>query len=241
MINLISKGAAVRVTTTTAEAIDYTLSYEKTILGDKKTLAASGVISTATTTTLIGTSGTPINNTFFYLSIYEMYFYNKGSSSNTIQIKAYDFTTTWTVTPAFTIEAGECLHYSNGTWEIIGAAGLNPIPKVTGTRKILGQVRPSATEGALYTCPSNTSTSVETITICNTAASDGTFRLSVSVGGGSTANTDYIYYDTPILANSTAVLGADGKAFVNLSASDVIRVTPSSSDIVFMASGEEFA
>lgn len=104
------------------------------------------------------------------------------------------------------------------------------------TYKNLGQSAPSATtETTLYTVPSATSAIVSTIVVCNRAASSGTFRISVAVGGGATANKDYLYYDVTIPANDsfTATLG------LTLAATDTIKVYASSADMSFSAWGSE--
>ena len=105
------------------------------------------------------------------------------------------------------------------------------------TLKILGQVAPSATtETTLYTVPGSTSTTISTLVVCNRGTA-ATFRVSVSVGGGATANKDYLYYDLAIPANDTfgATLG------ITLAATDVVRVYASTTDLSFAAFGVEVA
>jgi hypothetical protein len=74
---------------------------------------------------------------------------------------------------------------------------------------------------------------------CNRGASAATFRVSISVGGGATANKDYIYYDLTIAAYDSFLL--DSLLGLNLSATDVVRVYASSADMSFNLSGEEYA
>jgi hypothetical protein len=72
--------------------------------------------------------------------------------------------------------------------------------------KILGQSSPSATtETDLYTVPAATSTVCSSISICNRGATQTTFRVSISQGGGATANKDYIYYDVTLAGNDTFI------------------------------------
>ena len=105
------------------------------------------------------------------------------------------------------------------------------------TWKVLGQAAPSATtETDLYTVPGSTSTTISSLMVCNRGSS-ATFRVSVSVGGGATANKDYLYYDLAIPANDTfgATLG------ITLAATDVVRVYASTTDLSFAAFGVEVA
>lgn len=102
--------------------------------------------------------------------------------------------------------------------------------------KVLGQVAPLATtETLLYTCPASTGTAISTFVICNRAATPSTFRVSVAVGGGATANKDYIYYDVILAGNDTfaATFG------VTLSATDKVQTYASSANLSFSIFGEE--
>lgn len=104
------------------------------------------------------------------------------------------------------------------------------------TLKTLGQSAPGATtETTLYTVPAATSTVVSSITICNRGGTATTFRISAAVGGGATANTDYIYYDTAIAANTTfiATIGSTHAA------TDKIKVYAGNANLTFNAFGQE--
>jgi len=106
------------------------------------------------------------------------------------------------------------------------------------TRKVLGQQAPGATtETDLYTVPSATEAVCSSIVICNRGASAATFRVSVSVGGGATANKDYIYYDVTIAGNDTfiATIG------ITLGAEDKVKVYASSTNLSFNLFGQEIA
>lgn len=102
--------------------------------------------------------------------------------------------------------------------------------------KVLGQAAPlAAVETALYTVPAATSAVVSTVTICNRAAGPTTFRVSIRVGGGVTANKDYIYYAQNLAGNTTfsATIG------ITLAAADVVRVYAGSANLSFNLFGVE--
>lgn len=104
------------------------------------------------------------------------------------------------------------------------------------TYKTLGQAAPNTTtETDLYTVPASTSVVCSTLVICN-RGSTGTVRVSVSVGGGATANKDYIIYDVSVdVGNSlTFTLG------ITLAATDIVRVYASTADFSFNLFGSEF-
>lgn len=107
------------------------------------------------------------------------------------------------------------------------------------TYKILGQSEPADTNNTtLYTVPAATEAIASTITVTNTAITDGTFRLFV-VASGDTAGTDNaIFYDGELVANSTIsfTLG------ITISAADSIVVRSSAAgNITFQAFGSELA
>lgn len=107
---------------------------------------------------------------------------------------------------------------------------------MTDVLKPLGQAAPTATtETVLYTVPDETMTTVSSFVVCNRAGTAGTFRLSVSAGGGSTANKDYLAYDKSVPANDyiTLVIG------ITIKESDVVRVYASSGDMSFNLFGVE--
>jgi hypothetical protein len=64
-----------------------------------------------------------------------------------------------------------------------------------------------------------------------------TFRVSVAVGGGATANKDYIYYDLPIGANDTFIATVG----LTLAATDVVRVYASNTNLSFSLYGSEIS
>jgi hypothetical protein len=98
------------------------------------------------------------------------------------------------------------------------------------------QSAPSATtETTLYTVPALTKAVVNTYSICNRGATATTARVSLSIGGGATANTDYDIYDLLIPPNDTykATCG------YTLNAATVIRVYAGNGNLTFQCYGEE--
>lgn len=109
---------------------------------------------------------------------------------------------------------------------------------MANTYKNLGQSSPNATtETDLYTVPASTSAVCSTLVVCNRSATATTFRVSVSVGGGATANKDYLYYDLAIGGNDTFVstLG------VTLATTDKVRVYAGAATLSFGLFGTEIA
>jgi hypothetical protein len=104
--------------------------------------------------------------------------------------------------------------------------------------KILGQVSPSATTPTdLYTVPAATSTVCSSISICNLAVTQTSFRVSISQGGAAITNKDYLYYDVLLAGNDTfiATIG------VTLAATDKIRVYSGNSSLAFQVWGTEIS
>lgn len=104
------------------------------------------------------------------------------------------------------------------------------------TYKVLGQSNPSATTATtLYTVPASTSSVVSSITVCNQAATAGTFRIAVRPAGATLATQHYIAYDTAITANNTIVLTIG----ITLATTDVVTVYASSASMSFSLFGSE--
>jgi hypothetical protein len=104
--------------------------------------------------------------------------------------------------------------------------------------KVLAQSNPSATTATtLYTVPSATSAVVSTITICNQAASAGSYRIAVRPAGASLAAQHYVAYDVAIAANDTTALTLG----VTLATTDVVTVYASSATMSFSAFGSELS
>lgn len=107
---------------------------------------------------------------------------------------------------------------------------------MSNTYKVLGQVATLATtETVLYTVPAATSVIVSSIYVCNRGSTATTFRISVSVGGGATANKDYLYYDVAIPGNDTFVATVG----FTLAATDKIRVYAGNANLSFNLFGQE--
>ena len=107
---------------------------------------------------------------------------------------------------------------------------------MASVRKVLGQAAPNATtETTLYTVPALASSVVSSLIVANRGASVATFRISVSVGGGATANKDYIYYDILMPPNDTFIATVG----LTLAAGDIVRCYASTANVSFSIFGEE--
>jgi glucose-6-phosphate dehydrogenase assembly protein OpcA len=106
------------------------------------------------------------------------------------------------------------------------------------TYKVLGQSNPAATTNTtLYTVPAATSTIVSTISVCNQAASAGTYRIAVRVAGAALATSQYLVFDASLSANSTDTITLG----ITLAATDVVTVYASSANFSFAAFGTELS
>jgi glucose-6-phosphate dehydrogenase assembly protein OpcA len=106
------------------------------------------------------------------------------------------------------------------------------------TYKVLAQSNPSATTATtLYTVPSSTSTVVSTVTVCNQAASAGSFRIAVRPAGATLAAVHYVAYDVAIAANDTTAITLG----LTLATTDVVTVYASSATMSFHAYGSEIS
>lgn len=104
------------------------------------------------------------------------------------------------------------------------------------TYKVLAQSNPAATTNTtLYTVPASTSTVVSTMTICNQAASQGTYRIAVRPAGAALAAQHYIAYDVAVGANDSTALTLG----ITLAATDVVTVYASSATMSFSIFGSE--
>ena len=104
--------------------------------------------------------------------------------------------------------------------------------------KVLAQSNPSATTATtLYTVPASTSTVISTITVCNQAASAGTYRIAVRPAGATLAASQYVAYDVAIAANDTTALTLG----ITLATTDVVTIYASAATMSFAAFGSEIA
>ncbi len=102
--------------------------------------------------------------------------------------------------------------------------------------KVLGQESPAAaTEVDLYVVPALTQATASTLFVTNRDPSATTYRVSVSVGGGVTANKDYTHYDVEILGNDSLAITVG----YTLDAADVVRVRSASGIVSFSLFGTE--
>ena len=107
---------------------------------------------------------------------------------------------------------------------------------MTNTIKTLGQVATGATtETTLYTVPALTSSVISSLYVCNRGSTATTFRVSVAVGGGATANKDYLYYDVPISGNDTFVCTVG----LTLATTDKVKVYAGNASLSFNLFGQE--
>jgi hypothetical protein len=106
------------------------------------------------------------------------------------------------------------------------------------TYKVLGQLAPAATTPTtLYTCPASTETVISTITVCNQANTNGTYRIAVRPNGAALSDEHYLVYDAAAPANSVTAYTLG----ITLDASDVLTVFASSTSFSFNAFGSEIA
>ena len=102
--------------------------------------------------------------------------------------------------------------------------------------KVLGQIAPAATTATgIYTVPSSTEAVVSSVVVCNRAALQATFRLSVRPDDEALANKHYLTYDAGIAENDTLILTIG----LTLDAADVLEAYASNSDLTFHAYGSE--
>jgi hypothetical protein len=89
--------------------------------------------------------------------------------------------------------------------------------------KVLGQIDAPASEEDLYIVPNLAQTTSSSLVICNRTAGTLTFRISVSPDSGdpvvATSDKDYLFYDTPLEANSTLAVVVG----MTLAQNDVVR------------------
>ena len=107
---------------------------------------------------------------------------------------------------------------------------------MANTYKVLGQSNPLATTATtLYTVPAATSAVCSTITICNQAASAGSFRLAIRPAGATLDPKHYVAYDTAIPANDVLTITIG----MSLATTDVVTVYASSANLSFNLFGSE--
>jgi hypothetical protein len=109
---------------------------------------------------------------------------------------------------------------------------------MASTYKVLAQSNPAATTATtLYTCAAASGAVVSTISICNQAASAGTYRVAVRPAGATLATQHYIAYDIAIAANDTTALTLG----ITLANTDVVTIYASAATMSFSAFGTELS
>lgn len=106
--------------------------------------------------------------------------------------------------------------------------------------KVLGQQAPAATTATvLYTVPANTQAVISTLSICNLAAADATFRIIVQKAAeqSSIASKQYFAYDTKVFKNDTTSITVG----MTLATGDRIQVYGSTNTLSFQAFGSEMS
>jgi hypothetical protein len=104
--------------------------------------------------------------------------------------------------------------------------------------KVLGQLEPSATtETTLYTVPASTEAVCSTLSVCNKAATAGSFRVRIKINNAADDDKQFVMYDAPIAAKDTLLLTFGA----TLGAGDVVVVYASSADLSFQLFGSEIS
>src|ERR1022692_2242152 len=106
----------------------------------------------------------------------------------------------------------------------------------TSTYKVLAQISPTiSTLTDMYTVPAATATTISSLCICNTNATDGYFSISIAVGGAADDFKQYIYSHLPISGNDTFIFTGG----ITMAATDVLRVNAGLTNIAFNLFGME--
>jgi hypothetical protein len=102
--------------------------------------------------------------------------------------------------------------------------------------KVLGQSLPNAnTFTDLYTVPAGNSAVISTLNVCNTSASNVTFRAMVRPGGNAITTQQYIAFEVPVPAQDAIPLTLG----ISLDATDVITVHSFQGNVTFNLFGTE--
>ena len=104
------------------------------------------------------------------------------------------------------------------------------------TYKSFGQEDDASTEQTLYTCSNASGATVHSLFICNRSTSAVTFTVALNVGGGATANGDYLYKDEALAANKTYLVTTP----IHMANTDTLKVTSSTANVTFNAGGVEY-
>jgi hypothetical protein len=104
--------------------------------------------------------------------------------------------------------------------------------------KVLAQSAPSATTNTdIYTVGAGKQAIISTITVANRGASAVAYRIAIRPAGAALANEHYIAYDVLVGGNDTTPLTIG----VTLTATDVVTVYASTTDLSFGIFGSEIS
>lgn len=104
--------------------------------------------------------------------------------------------------------------------------------------KVLGQVAPAAASAVpLYTVPSATEAVISTISVCNLAPTEGTFRIDIRPDDEPLSDKNYLVYDAQVSGKDTLFLTVGA----TMNSSDVLGVYASSASFSFNAFGSEIS
>lgn len=106
--------------------------------------------------------------------------------------------------------------------------------------KVLGQSSPAATtDTVLYTVPASTQAVISTLSICNRAPSDATFRVIIQKAAEQTSilSKQYFAYDTKVFKNDTTSITVG----MTLATGDRIQVYALTEYLSFQAFGSEMS
>jgi hypothetical protein len=107
---------------------------------------------------------------------------------------------------------------------------------MANTYKVLGQAFPNAnTNFSLYTVPAATSAIVSTLNVCNTTASNVTFRAAIRPAGEALASKHYIVFETPVPAQDSIALSLG----MTMGNTDVLTVYSFQGNVSFNVFGTE--
>jgi hypothetical protein len=221
-----------QLVTSASGDVDYVCDYRRTAGDGPFSLTHHQSNSTlAETKTIIGGAASVLSRAGWY-EVCFLSVKNAASTVNTVMLQVLDGGFTEEITGAITLQAEEFLILNeNGLFVFNANGGL----KSGAVGKVLAQSAPSATtETDLYTVPAAKIAKLTSLFVANRGAA-ATFRVSVSVTGGATANKDYLHYDVAIGANST--IQVDGLGYA--SATDKVRVYASTANLSFNLFGEE--
>jgi glucose-6-phosphate dehydrogenase assembly protein OpcA len=102
--------------------------------------------------------------------------------------------------------------------------------------KVLGQVAPSATTDTdIYTVPTLKDAIISTIVIANRNSSARLFRIAVRPAGDTLQDKHYVAFDTTVAGGDATTLTLG----ITLSATDVITIRSSTTDLSFSIFGSE--